>query len=285
MPVSYKELGFVNTREMFRNAMKDGYAVPAYNFNNMEQLQAIVNACCRSRSPVILQLSKGARDYANSTLLRWMGRGAVEMMKELGKPVPVALHLDHGESLDQIEKAIAIGYTSVMIDGSKLPFAENIALTAEAAKIAHNAGVTLEAEIGHVPFGDGEIELSTAAEADEFVGKTGVDALAISIGTIHGFYKKAPVLDIARAAEIGGKVGVPLVLHGGTGVPDDQLKLAVGCGVAKVNIATELQSTFLKGAAAEIAANGDKFKPLDLYFKPAEQKVFDFVCAKIRSLQ
>jgi ketose-bisphosphate aldolase len=199
--------------------------------------------------------------------------------------LPVVLHLDHGQNFEICKEVIDGGFTSVMIDGSKLPFAENIALSKEAAKIAHDAGVTLEAEIGHVPFGDGEIELSTAAEADEFVGKTGVDALAISIGTIHGFYKKAPVLDIKRAAEIGSKVAIPLVLHGGTGVPEDQLKLAVGCGVAKVNIATELQSIFLKGVAAEIAVNGDKFKPLDLYFKPAEQKVFDFVRAKIRSLR
>jgi len=171
-----------------------------------------------------------------------------------------------------------------MIDGSKLSFAENIALSAEAARIAHDAGVTLEAEIGHVPFGDGAIELSTAAEAHEFVSKTDVDALAISIGTVHGFYKKAPMLDIGRAREIGEKVDIPLVLHGGTGVPEDQLRLAIDNGVAKINIATELQSLFLKRVAAEIAACGDTFKPIDLCFKPVEADVQAYVRAKIQSL-
>jgi len=128
--VSYKELGFVNTREMFKAAMKDGYAVPAYNFNNMEQLQAILTACVRSRSPVILQLSKGARDYANATLLRWMAMGAMEMIKEMKEgPVPVALHLDHGDSFELCKSCIENGFSSVMIDASHLPYEENIKLT------------------------------------------------------------------------------------------------------------------------------------------------------------
>jgi fructose-bisphosphate aldolase, class II len=134
-----------------------------------------------------------------------------------------------------------------------------------------------------VPFGDGAIELSTAEEAAEFVARTGVDALAISIGTAHGFYKKSPVLDIERAAEIGEAVSTPLVLHGGTGVPDEQLKKAIDCGVAKINIATELQSMFLRGVAGELARNGDKFMPLDLYFKPVEEKIREYVRSKIRA--
>jgi len=270
----------VTFNEILPQARNEKRGVAAFNVANLETLLSVFKAAEAEKSPVIIQVYQRLFKDERAELIAAMTR---RLAAKSG--IPVALHLDHGESLEQIEKAIEIGYTSVMIDGSKLSFEANIALTSEAAKIAHTAGLTLEAEIGHVPFGVGEIELSTAAEAAEFVEKTGVDALAISVGTVHGFYKQAPVLDIARAAEIGKKVTLPLVLHGGTGVPEDQLRLAIGCGVAKVNIATELQSIFLKGVAAEIAVNGDTFKPLDLYFKPAEQKVFDFVCAKIRSMK
>ena len=268
----------VTFNDILPQARKGKRAVGAFNVANLETVLSVLKAAERENSPVIIQVYQRLFKDERAELIAAM---TARLAEKSG--IQVALHLDHGESLEQIRKAINIGYTSVMIDGSKLPFAENIALTAEAAKIAHDAGVTLEAEIGHVPFGDGVIELSTAAEAVEFVGKTGVDALAISIGTVHGFYKKAPVLDIERARAIGESIAIPLVLHGGTGVPEDQLKLAIGCGVAKINIATELQSLFLKGVAAELVANGDTFKPLDLYFKPAEEKVKSFVCSKIRA--
>ena len=148
MTVSYKELGFVNTKEMFAKAMKEGYAVPAYNFNNMEQLQAIITACTESRSPVILQVSKGARNYADATLLRWMGRGAIEMMKKMGDAVPVALHLDHGDTFELCKDCIDSGFSSVMIDGSHLPYEENIALTKKVVEYAHQFDVTVEGELG-----------------------------------------------------------------------------------------------------------------------------------------
>jgi ketose-bisphosphate aldolase len=270
----------VTFNDILPQARREKRAVGAFNVANLETVLSVFKAADRENSPVIIQVYQRLFKDERAALI---GAMTARLAAESG--IPVALHLDHGESLEQIRQAIRIGYTSVMIDGSKLPFAENIALTAEAAKIAHDAGVTLEAEIGHVPFGDGEIELSTAAEAAEFVEKTGVDALAISIGTAHGFFKKAPVLDVARAEEIGRSVTVPLVLHGGTGVPDDQLRLAIGCGVAKVNIATELQSLFLRAVAAELAANGEKFKPVDLYFKPVEATVTDYVCSKIRSFK
>jgi len=270
----------VTFNDILPQARHDKRAVAAFNVANLETVLSVFKAAEAERSPVIIQVYQRLFKDERAALV-----AAMTARLAAKSEIPVALHLDHGESLDQIRQAISIGYTSVMIDGSKLSFADNIALTAEAAKIAHDAGVTLEAEIGHVPFGDGDIELSTVDEAEAFVSQTGVDALAISIGTVHGFYKKAPVLDIARASEIGNKVAIPLVLHGGTGVPEDQLKRAVGCGVAKVNIATELQNAFLKGVAAEIAVNGDTFKPLDLYFKPAEQKVFDFVRAKIHGMK
>jgi hypothetical protein len=143
--VSYKELGFVNTRQMFKDAMNDGYAVPAYNFNNMEQLQAILTACVRSRSPVILQISKGARDYANATLLRWMGRGAMEMIKEMKEgPVPVALHLDHGDTFELCKNCIDAGFSSVMIDGSSKSYEDNIKLTKQVVEYSHAHDVTVD---------------------------------------------------------------------------------------------------------------------------------------------
>ena len=147
--VSYKELGFVNTRQMFKDAMKGGYAVPAYNFNNMEQLQAILTACVRSRSPVILQISKGARDYANATLLRWMGMGAMEMTKEMKEgPVPVALHLDHGDTFELCKSCIESGFSSVMIDGSSKSYEDNIKLTKQVVEYARQFDVTAESELG-----------------------------------------------------------------------------------------------------------------------------------------
>lgn len=263
--------------DVLPQARRDGRALGAFNVANLETLLAVFHAAEREQSPVIIQVYQRLFQDERAALLAAMtSRLAAE------SAIPVVLHLDHGSSLNQIRIAIDLGYTSVMIDGSQLPIADNVALTAEAVKIAHDAGVAIEAEIGHVPFGDGPIELSTAAEAAEFVERTGVDALAISIGTAHGFYKQEPKLDISRAAEIGQAVSIPLVLHGGTGVPDEQLRQAIGCGVAKINIATEIQSMFLRGVGAELVKNGDKFKPLDLYFKPVEEQLTEYVRSKIR---
>ncbi|MDD4870877.1 MAG: class II fructose-bisphosphate aldolase [Kiritimatiellae bacterium] len=263
--------------EILPQARKEKRAVGAFNVANLETLLSVFRAAEREDSPVIIQVYQRLFNDERAELIAAMTSRLAEK-----SDIPVVLHLDHGTSIEQIKKAINIGYTSVMIDGSQLPFTENIALTSEAVKIAHQSGVSIEAEIGHVPFGGGEIQLSTAAEAVEFVKETGVDTLAISIGTAHGFYKKEPVLDIERASEIGENVAIPLVLHGGTGVPDEQLKKAIACGIAKINIATELQSMFLRGVAGELEKNGDKFKPLDIYFKPVEEKISEYVCSKIR---
>ena len=181
----------VTFNDILPQARAEKRAVAAFNVANLETVLSVFKAAEALKAPVIIQVYQRLfKDERAGLIAAMVTRLASE------SDIPVALHLDHGESLEQLRAAIAIGYTSVMIDGSKLSFAENIALSAEAARIAHDAGVTLEAEIGHVPFGDGAIELSTAAEAEAFVAKTGVDALAISIGTVHGFYKKAPVLDI-----------------------------------------------------------------------------------------
>lgn len=195
--ISYKDLGLVNSRELFAKAIKGGYAIPAYNFNNMEQMQAIIGACVETKSPVILQVSSGARKYANQTLLRYMAQGAVAYAKELGCAIPIVLHLDHGDSFELCKNCIEYGFSSVMIDGSHLPYEENIALTRRVVEYAHKHDVTVEGELGVLA----GIEDDVKAEAhiytqpdqvEDFVKRTGVDSLAISIGTSHGAYKFKP---------------------------------------------------------------------------------------------
>ena len=200
--VSYKELGLVNTREMFAKAIKGGYAIPAFNFNNMEQMQAIIQACVETASPVILQVSSGARKYANQTILRYMAQGAVEYAKELGRNIPICLHLDHGDTFELCKSCIDMGFSSVMIDGSHLPYDENVALTRKVVEYAHQFDVTVEGELGVLAGIEDEVsaEHHTYTEPDQvvdFVTKTGVDSLAISIGTSHGankFQNSAPAM-------------------------------------------------------------------------------------------
>ncbi len=244
--VSYKELGLVNTKEMFAKAIKGGYAIPAYNFNNMEQLQAIVQAAVETKSPVILQVSKGARAYANATLLRYMAQGAVEYAKELGCEKPqIVLHLDHGPNFEVCKDCIDSGFSSVMFDGSALPYDENVAETKKVVEYAHARGVTVEAELGVL----GGVEDDVAAEESkytkpeevvDFVTKTGCDSLAISIGTSHGRCKFTPeqctrgpdgvlnppplAFDVLEAIE--KKIpGFPIVLHGSSSVPQEYVKI------------------------------------------------------------
>ncbi len=244
--VSYKELGLVNTKEMFAKAIKGGYAIPAYNFNNMEQLQAIVQAAVETKSPVILQVSKGARAYANATLLRYMAQGAVEYAKELGCEKPqIVLHLDHGPNFEVCKDCIDSGFSSVMFDGSALPYDENVAETKKVVEYAHARGVTVEAELGVL----GGVEDDVAAEESkytkpeevvDFVTKTGCDSLAISIGTSHGRCKFTPeqctrgpdgvlnppplAFDVLEAIE-KQIPGFPIVLHGSSSVPQEYVKI------------------------------------------------------------
>ncbi|WP_318661679.1 class II fructose-bisphosphate aldolase [Treponema sp.] len=244
--VSYKELGLVNTREMFAKAIKGGYAIPAYNFNNMEQMQAIIQAAVETKSPVILQVSKGARAYANGTLLRYMAQGAVEYAKELGCAKPqIALHLDHGPSFEVAKDCIDNGFSSVMIDGSALPYDENVALTKKVVEYAHARDVTVEAELGVLGGVEDEVSAEESKytkpeEVVDFVTKTGCDSLAISIGTSHGRCKFTPeqctrgpdgVLNPPPLAfdvleEIEKKIpGFPIVLHGSSSVPQEYVKI------------------------------------------------------------
>lgn len=266
----YEALGLVNTREMFKKAMAGGYAIPAYNFNNMEQLQAIITSCAETKSPVILQVSKGARKYANATLLYYIAMGAVKMARDMGSNIPIVLHLDHGDSFELCKSCVDSGFSSVMIDGSHLPYEENVALTKKVVEYAHQFDVTVEGELGVLAGIEEHVvaEKSSYTKPEEvvdFVNKTGVDSLAISIGTSHGAYKfklkggeQPPPLRFDILEEVEKKLpGFPIVLHGSSsvpqeyvemvnkyggkmegavGVPEEQLRKAAKSAVCKINI-------------------------------------------------
>jgi len=268
--VHYRELGLVNTRELFQRAMDGRYAIPAFNLNNLEQLQAIITASVETSSPVILQVSKGARQYANQTLLRYLAKGAVEMAREMGGAIPIVLHLDHGDSFDLVRSCIETGFSSVMIDGSHLSYEDNVALTHLVVEYAHKYDVTVEGELGVLAGIEDEVASARShytrpEEVQDFVGRTGVDSLAISIGTSHGAYKfkirdgeKIPPLRFDILEEVERRIpGFPIVLHGASsvpreivdeinryggklddtvGIPEEQLRRAAESAVCKINI-------------------------------------------------
>ena len=217
--------------------MKGHYAIPAYNFNNMEQLQAIIQACVETESPVILQVSKGAREYANQTLLRYLAQGAVEYAKEIsgGKGIPICLHLDHGPDFETCKSCIDMGFSSVMIDGSHLPYEQNIIETRKVVEYAHKFDVTVEGELGVLAGIEDDVKAekhtyTRPEEVEDFVKRTGVDSLAIAIGTSHGAYKFKPGDDpkirLDILAEIEKRIpGFPIVLHGSSSVPQDLVKI------------------------------------------------------------
>ncbi len=245
--VDYKSIGLVNTKDMFARAVDGGYAIPAFNFNNLEQLQAIIAAVSELKSPVILQVSKGARNYANATLLRYLAEGAVAYAKELGCNHPeIVLHLDHGDSFELCKDCVDMGFSSVMIDGSSLPYEENIALTKKVVEYAHAHDVTVEAELGVLAGVEDEVvaeesHYTKPEEVIDFATRTGCDSLAISIGTSHGAYKFKPeqctrdpktgrlvppplAFDVLH--EIEKKLpGFPIVLHGSSSVPQEYVDI------------------------------------------------------------
>ncbi len=293
--VSYKDLGLVNSREMFRKAVDGGYAIPAYNFNNLEQLQAIITACAETGSPVIVQVSKGARNYANETMLRYMATGAVQMARELGSDIPIVLHLDHGDSFELCKSCIDSGFSSVMIDGSHLPYDENVALTRQVVGYAHEYDVTVEGELGVLAGIEDDVvaEKSSYTQPDEvedFVSKTGVDSLAISIGTSHGAYKfklregeEVPPLRFDILAECEKRIpGFPIVLHGASsvipeyvalinqyggkmdgavGVPEEQLRRAAASAVCKINIDSDGRLAVTAKVREYMAHHPSEFDP------------------------
>ncbi len=256
-------MSLVTFKEIFPQARREKRAVGAFNVANYEGALGAIRAAEAEKLPVIIQVymrlfqsDKGA-DLAG-TLLRLAQRCNQ----------PVVIHLDHGESLEQVQKALDAGYSSVMYDGSRLPFEENLRITAEASELAHRHGASMEGEIGHVAQGDDSV-LTSVEEAVEFARGTGVDALAVSIGTAHGYYHTAPRIDHQRCRELSEALPqLPLVLHGGTGTPLDDVRKAIEHGVCKVNIATEYMDTFLKSTRRELEKLDGKFLPIDKMMDP-----------------
>ena len=321
--VSYKELGLVNTKEMFAKAIDGGYAIPAFNFNNMEQLQAIIAAAAETKSPVILQVSKGARNYANGTLLRYMAEGAVAYAKELGWEKPeIVLHLDHGDSFETCKSCIDSGFSSVMIDGSHLEYDENVALTKKVVEYAHQYDVTVEGELGVLAGVEDEVSsdhhtYTKPEEVVDFVTKTGCDSLAISIGTSHGAYKFTPeqctvdpetgllvppmlAFDVLEGVE-KELPGFPIVLHGSSSVPQDEvatinkyggaLKAAIGIpepwlrkaaesAVCKINIDSDSRLAMTAAVRKVLAENPAEFDPRK-YLGPARENMKKLYTHKI----
>lgn len=321
--VDYKKIGLVNTREMFAKAVDGGYAIPAFNFNNMEQLQAIIQAAVETNSPVILQVSKGARDYANQTLLRFMAEGAVAYAKELGCKHPeIVLHLDHGSNFDICKSCIDMGFSSVMIDGSALPYDENVAMTRRVVEYAHEHDVTVEGELGVLAGVEDEVSAAEShytrpEEVIDFVTKTGVDSLAISIGTSHGAYKFTPeqctvdpetgrLLPPPLAFEVLEAIeeklpGFPIVLHGSSsvpqedvdiinanggalkaavGIPEEQLRKASKSAVCKINIDSDSRLAMTAAVRKTLAEKPAEFDPRK-YLGPARDRMKELYKHKI----
>jgi fructose-bisphosphate aldolase class II len=307
------QLGLVNTREMFQKAMAGGYAIPAYNFNNMEQLQAIVIGCVESNSPVILQVSGSARKYANPVLLPYMVKGAVEMAREMGSNIPIALHLDHGDSFALAKACIDSGFSSVMLDGSHHPFDENIRLTRTVVDYAHERDVTVEGELGVLAGVEDDVSSEVShytkpEEVEEFVGKTGADSLAISIGTSHGAHKfklrpgeKPPTLRFDILEEIERRLpGYPIVLHGASsvspehvaminqfggnleravGIPAEQLRRASRSAVCKINIDSDGRLAMTAVIRKILGEKPSEFDPRK-YLGPARAELIELIKEK-----
>lgn len=313
----YKELGLVNSRELFKNAVKGGYAIPAFNFNNLEQMQAIICACVETKSPVILQVSKGARKYANQTLLQYLAKGAVEYAKELGYAIPIVLHLDHGDSFETCKSCIETGFSSVMIDGSHLSYEENIKLTKQVVEYAHKYDVTVEGELGVLAGIEDEVSAEHSSytrpeEVEDFVKKTGVDSLAISIGTSHGAFKfkvapgeVPPPLrfDILEECEVRIP-GFPIVLHGASSVPadivadinkyggkmentagisEDQLRRAAQSAVCKINIDSDGRLAMTAAIRKVFVEKPGEFDPRN-YLGPAREKLKELYKHKVQNV-
>lgn len=315
--VHYKELGLVNTGVLFKKAMKGSYAIPAFNFNNLEQLQAIIAASVETRSPVILQVSKGARQYANQTLLQHMAKGAVEVAEEMGLAIPIVLHLDHGDSYDLVKSCIETGFSSVMIDGSHLSYEENIKLTKQVVDFSHKYDVTVEGELGVLAGIEDEVSseqthYTKPEEVEDFVKRTGVDSLAISIGTSHGAYKfkvkpgeSPPPLRFDILEEVEKRIpGFPIVLHGASSIPqsivdeinkyggrledtvgisEGQLRRAAASAVCKINIDSDGRLAVTAAIRKVFYEKPDEFDPRK-YLGPARDALKELYKHKITNV-
>ena len=276
-------MSLVPISELLQKAEQGRYAVGAFNCNNMEIVQAIIAAAEAEKAPVIMQASQGAIKYAGIDYITAMARIASD-----NASVPVALHIDHGTSFEQVMLCIRKGFSSVMIDGSKLPFEENIELTNKVVAVARAVGVSVEAELGKIGGTEDDIHVNARDamftnpdEAKEFVERTGVDALAVAIGTAHGQYKGKPELDFSRLEKIRSLVNIPIVLHGSSGVPDEDIKTAVELGVRKVNIDTNIREAFVQACRDVLNSDAGQIDPRKV-LGPAREAATDIIREKIR---
>jgi len=269
----------VYTEDMLLQAQKGGYAVGAFNVENMEMVQAVLDAAGGLRAPVIIQTTPSTVRYGSLALFYANAAAAAQWVK-----VPVALHLDHGDSFDLAVRAIREGYTSVMIDGSGEELEKNIDLTSRVVAVAKPSGVPVEAELGKVGGKEDSLEteegLTVPEEAAEFVRRTGISSLAVSIGTAHGVYKGVPKLDFERLRDIRRLVDIPLVLHGASGLPERDVTACIKEGICKVNYATELRMAYTEGVREVLEKNGDVFDP-KAYGKAARANVVKAVKCRI----
>ncbi|MBR6767768.1 MAG: class II fructose-bisphosphate aldolase [Clostridia bacterium] len=271
-------MALVSSREMLLKAQKEGYALGAFNVENMEMVQAVIEAAEEMRSPVMIQTTSGTLKYATPDMYASMVRAMAEKAS-----VPVCMHLDHGDSVETAKKCMEAGYTSLMIDGSKLDFEANIAITREVVEMAGD--LPIEAELGTVGGKEdghsAEAQYTEPDKAVEFVKRTGISSLAVAIGTAHGIYKGEPKLDINRLAEIRKVVDIPLVLHGTSGVPEDAVRACIKEGICKVNYATDLRIAYTNGVRALLAEKPEAYDP-KAFGKVGRAEVKKVVCDRIR---
>lgn len=269
----------VKLSEALTIAEEKGIAIGAFNIGNYESCKAVIDMANELQLPVIVQIFRRLFDNSKARDLAWLIKGMA-----MDSDVPVVMHLDHGRTKEQVEKAIQYGLTSVMIDACDLPLNENVRVTKEIVSIAHNHDLSVEAELGHVLPQDTENKtsfLTLPEEASEFVERTGVDALAVAIGTAHGFYKEEPVLDIGRLKKIRSIIDIPLVLHGGSGTPIRDVQETIRYGIRKINIATELHQVYLDELQVQTELHKEKFSPIDIYMHPVYEKMKELVKEKM----
>lgn len=265
-------MSLVRSTHLLQQARENQYCIPAFNVHTLEMLQAVVEAAAETESPLIIQSTVGTVKHLGADYIT----AAAETAAKLNR-VPIALHLDHCTNFDLIVQCIRAGYTSVMIDASHSPYEENVAQTLKVVEVANAAGVNVEAELGKVGgveddiiVGEEDASFADPAECEDFVRRTGVHTLAPAIGTAHGIYKGEPNIDFARIERIANRVAVPLVLHGGSGIPDDQVRRCISLGMSKMNIATELRIAFSNAIKEVFAANPEENDPRK-YMVPAKQ--------------
>ena len=274
----------VSMKEMLITAKEQGYAVGQFNLNNLEFTQAILQAAKEENSPVILGVSEGAARYMGG--FKTVVAMVEALIEDYDVQVPVAIHLDHGSSFESCAKAIHAGFTSVMIDASNHPFEENIAITSKVVELAHFHGVSVEAELGTVGGQEDDVIAegviyADANECEELVNRTGIDCLAPALGSVHGPYKGEPNLGFAEMKEIGDRTGLPLVLHGGTGIPTKDIQKSVSLGTAKINVNTENQIASAKAVREVLAAQPEQYDPRK-YLGPAREAIKETVQGKMR---